>query len=154
MNTTIFTWIKNLTITCALVILAGLIVLTLVSRVNICSARAIDAYAGNHLREMVLQVIELHAQGQTWPTSTEEYLKQSRAANLKDCLQMKGQRVFVVWEQFNQAETEHQVLPVCVLAVDGKAVVGFTDGHYETITRARLKKIFPDGLAALSSDKR
>lgn len=154
MNNATISWVKNLTIACALALLVGLIVLSMIPTVNVCRTKAIYANTGNHLREMVLQVLEMHDQGQAWPTSTTEYLEQCRAANLKDGLQLKAQRVFVAWEQFLRAEAEKQVLPVCVLAVDGKAVVGFTDGHYETITRARLEKIFPDGLAALSSDKR
>jgi len=124
--------------------------------ITICGTKAIYANLGNHLRCLILQVNDLHNLDQPWPASEEEYLDLCRAALMEDGIAapkyLKGRRPIVIWDQFARSDEGHTVLPVAIFPVDEKSVLGFTDGHYETLTRKTLEKYHPDFLHRLPAD--
>lgn len=116
--------------------ITGAILFAMLPTVTICKSSALHGNIGNHLRSMVTNVLDIHRAGKPWPTSMAEYQDQCRQAGLEDSLPRLRWVVFVAWEQFPRAAAERQTLPACVVMAGEFAVVGFTDGHYESTRKA------------------
>ena len=135
---TTFSWGKKLGIAIFFVLLIGLIGPAFFPVRTVCCVNSDSANIGNDLRWMIMNVLDLRNEGKPWPTSMDEYREQCRIADLDDNLLRKKRQVFVAWGQFKRADEEHQPLPVCVVMTGKKAVVGFTDAHFEVMNKARL----------------
>lgn len=105
---------------------------------------------GNHAHALVMTILALAHDHNEWPTSTEAYLRQCRAAQYEDHLTKHGRRAFIAWGQFSQAESEKRALPVCIVFDGKRAAVGFSDAHYEYLRDPQLQRFMHAGLASLA----
>lgn len=122
---------------------------TLLPAVKVVSCTQ-HAIMGNDVRQFVISVLALANENERWPTSLEDYRQQCQKAKIDDQLARIDRRIFVAWDQFARAEKEKRVLPVCVMFDGKRAAVGFSDGHYEYPSTARIEKIIQAGLSSLS----
>ena len=118
--------------------------------INLVRCGPQNAVAGNHLRNLVMNVLVMNNDDNAWPQSTQEYRLKCQQAKIDDYLVLdKKYRVFVVWENFRRSETEKKILPVCVVIEGTRAAVGFADGHYQYVSGPQIEKILQFGLAGL-----